>query len=84
MLERKKRLRLAIDGDIWVRRCEKLSFLKFVPVDNDIARMAVRLPEPFHADPADRIIVATARYLGARLITKAPKLHDYPQVETLW
>ena len=35
-------------------------------------------------DAADRIIVATARTLGATLITKDDKLRRYPHVETLW
>lgn len=36
------------------------------------ARVAVastRLPQFVHADPADRIVVATARHLGAALVT---------------
>jgi len=84
MLEKKGRLRLSVGSDIWVSRCEQLSFLRFVPVDNDIARLSVQLPEPMHPDPADRIIVATAQYLGAKLITKDQKLLDYPHVKTLW
>ncbi len=84
MLERRGRLRLSIDSAIWVSRCEQLSFLRFMPVDNDIARLSVQLPDPMHPDPADRIIVATANYLGAKLITKDQKLLDYPHVRTLW
>ena len=36
-----------------------------------------RLPQPFHGDPADRIIVATARTMGARLVTRDSKIREY-------
>ena len=55
-----------------------------VPVDNRIALGSTQLPESFHADPADRIIVATTLTLGATLITKDDKLRRYAHVETLW
>ncbi|MDQ5917640.1 MAG: hypothetical protein QG660_751, partial [Pseudomonadota bacterium] len=35
----------------------------------EIAVASTRLPGEIHADPADRIIVATARHLGATLVT---------------
>jgi PIN domain nuclease of toxin-antitoxin system len=41
------------------------------------------LPAPFHADPADQIIVSTARMLGARLATADQKLLSYPHVPLL-
>jgi PIN domain nuclease of toxin-antitoxin system len=33
--------------------------------------------EPFHADPADRLLVATARALPATLITRDAKILSY-------
>ena len=36
------------------------------------------------ADPADRLIGATALQLGARLITADAKLRALPQLDTLW
>ena len=65
-------------------RCERLSFLRFVPLDNEIARLAVGLPEPYHSDPADRMIIATARYLGAVLVTKDRRIREYEHVSTVW
>lgn len=84
MLHEKKRLAFAVEPDIWISRCEQLSFLNFIPVDNDIARMAVRLPGPLHADPADRMIIATAKYFGGKLITKDEKILNYPHVNAVW
>jgi PIN domain nuclease of toxin-antitoxin system len=38
------------------------------------------LPGEFHKDPADRIIVATARVCGCELLTADQKILDYPEV----
>ncbi|MEW6593701.1 MAG: type II toxin-antitoxin system VapC family toxin [Thermodesulfobacteriota bacterium] len=78
------RLRLALDVRDWLCRCEALPFLTFVPVDNAIAVESVRLPDFPHADPADRIIVATALSLGASLVTKDDTLRHYPHLKTIW
>lgn len=43
-----------------------------------------RLPQPFHGDPADQMIVATTRFLKATLVTKDARLRDYPHVRTVW
>ena len=45
---------------------------------------AVNLPGTFHPDPEDRILAATARHLGATMITGDAKIHAYPHVKTLW
>jgi PIN domain nuclease of toxin-antitoxin system len=42
------------------------------------------LPQPFHGDPADQILVATARRQGAVLVTKDRRLRRYPHVQSLW
>lgn len=83
MLERRGRLELKIPARLWVEKCERLALFHFIPVDNTIARMAVELPDPLHADPADRIIIATALSLGATLATRDQKIIDYPHVKTL-
>ena len=73
LLVEKGRLELSIDVRDWVRKTEGLPFVRFVPVDNTIALRSVSLPGNFHADPADRIIVATALTMGLPLITKDEK-----------
>jgi PIN domain nuclease of toxin-antitoxin system len=84
LLVERGRLRLALDVRDWLCRCEALPFLTFVPVSNAIAVESVRLPDFPHADPADRIIAATALSLGAALVTKDDKLQNYPHVKTIW
>ncbi len=39
-----------------------------LPLEPAVALAATRLPEPFHADPADRLLVAQARELAVRLL----------------
>jgi len=45
---------------------------------------STRLPGTFHRDPADQLIVATARLLGAPVVTGDRKIRDYAHVATLW
>lgn len=54
-----------------------------VPVEADIALRAAALP-PVHADPADRVLIATAQHLRARLVTPDPLIRAYPGVEVWW
>jgi PIN domain nuclease of toxin-antitoxin system len=84
LLSQKGRLALTVDLDEWVARSELLPFFNFIPVDNEVAMKSVQLPEPLHNDPADRIIIATARNIGATLITKDEKILRYPHVKAAW
>jgi PIN domain nuclease of toxin-antitoxin system len=43
-----------------------------------------RLPQPFHGDPADQIIVATARDRDAIIVTKDRQIRDYAHVRSVW
>jgi len=82
MLVRRGRLELTVPASDWIARCEALPFFSVVPIDARIALSATELP-PHHEDPADRVIVATARGLGATLVTKDERLRAY-DVPTVW
>ena len=84
LLTAKERLHLTTPVEDWIAKSERLPFFQFLPVDNSIAIKSVNLPDPFHKDPADRIIVATAITIGAPIVTKDEKLLNYPHVETIW
>ncbi|MBN1422573.1 MAG: type II toxin-antitoxin system VapC family toxin [Planctomycetes bacterium] len=84
LLVRRKRLGLSLDVADWIARAEALPFLRFIPVDNGIAIGSVLLPPPIHADPADRIIIATAISLRSPVVTKDAKIRRYRHVETIW
>lgn len=49
-----------------------------------IAYRSTSLPQPFHHDAADQIIVATAREENATVITKDELIQDYSHVRTFW
>lgn len=84
LLTSKKRLLLSMEVADWIKKSEMLPFVNFIPVDNSIAVKSVNLPQSFHSDPADRIIIATAISLGAFLITKDERILKYPHVKTIW
>jgi PIN domain nuclease of toxin-antitoxin system len=48
-----------------------------IPLSPAIAVESWELPGVFRADPADRIIVATARATGATLLTRDRRILDY-------
>ena len=77
MLEAKGRIRLGSPCQQWVEEALATPGLTLVPLTPEIALDSSRLPGDFHGDPADRIIVATARRLGARLLTRDEKLLAY-------
>lgn len=78
------RLRLSMDVSDWMALVAQIPGVMFTAVENEIAIKSVSLPGEFHKDPADRIIVATARKFAALLITKDEKILAYPHVKTLW
>ena len=78
------RLSLNMDVANWLATIGQIEGVRYVPVDNDIAVASITLPGTFHKDPADRIIVATARKFAATLVTADRRIRAYPDVDTLW
>jgi PIN domain nuclease of toxin-antitoxin system len=74
LLEAKGRIHLDSACEDWVQEALATPGLVLVPLTPEIAIDSTRLPHPFHGDPADRIIIATARRLGARLATRDAKM----------
>jgi PIN domain nuclease of toxin-antitoxin system len=75
MLAARGRIALGSTAEAW--RTEILNLgVNEVPVDGKIAMLSVSLPR-LHADPADRIIVATAIHAGATLLTADERLLDW-------
>ncbi|MFM0594634.1 MULTISPECIES: type II toxin-antitoxin system VapC family toxin [Paraburkholderia] len=84
MLVERERLVLSMDVSSWLATVSAIESIRFVPVDVEIATKSVDLPGEFHKDPADRMIVSTARKFAAPLITKDEKIRAYPHVKTIW
>jgi PIN domain nuclease of toxin-antitoxin system len=75
-----RRLDLERDLDDWLRDALDGSGIRLIPLTRRIAVEACRLPGRFHRDPADQIIVATARVLNISLMTGDEKIRGYPYV----
>jgi PIN domain nuclease of toxin-antitoxin system len=57
--------------------------IRLIELTPEIAIESTRLPGEFHRDPADQIIVATARLYDSPLITSDSKIQKYPNVNTV-
>ena len=84
LLVKKDKVELLLDIDSWLEKLEYLPFVKFIPVDNRIATHSVNLPDFEYKDPADRIIIATALNLGAKLVTSDKRILNYPHLQSIW
>lgn len=83
LLMRKNKVGFSIDVDSWLDKLESLPFIRFVPIDNKIASQSVKLDFE-NSDPADRIIIATALNMGAKLVTSDKKILNYQKVQSVW
>ena len=77
MLERRRRVSLSQPVEQWREAILAPIAMQEVGVDGAIAIEAVRLPGDLHEDPADRILVATARVRGWTLATRDTRLLEY-------
>ena len=68
-LVEKGRLRLGREVGAWLEAALGLPGIVPAPIEPAIAVDSTRLPGDFHADPADRLIVATSRHRGVPLLT---------------
>jgi PIN domain nuclease of toxin-antitoxin system len=84
MLINKERLVLSMDVESWFDEVSQIDGVRFLPVDNEIGIKSTLLPGNFHKDPADRMIVATARKLAVPLVTADEKIRNYGHVKTIW
>lgn len=61
MLYAKGRLVLDRPFDVWIREAAGAAVIEIAPLDVEVVIALNGLPASFHGDPADRLIVATAR-----------------------
>jgi PIN domain nuclease of toxin-antitoxin system len=84
MMVVKGRIRVKIDPKLWLDNAIRNSGLKVIELSPEIALESCNLPGNFHKDPADQIIVATARIHNLTLLTKDRKILNYRHVNALW
>lgn len=79
MLEKRGRIILHQPCLQWIEQALEAPGLTVEPLSPLVAVESSQLPGDFHGDPADRLIVATARSLQAKLITRDAKILRYGQ-----
>lgn len=71
-----------LDG--WLDEAVSVDGLRWSELSRLVLLESCRLPPPFHGDPADQIIVATARQIGATVVTKDARIRNYEHVRSIW
>jgi PIN domain nuclease of toxin-antitoxin system len=77
------RLLLPCPLEQWFEQALSYPGVQLLPLAPEIAIESTRLPGEFHRDPADQMIVATARVYGCPLVTSDGKLLEYCHVATI-
>lgn len=74
------RLVLPCAVEEWLATALAYPGVELLPLSPRIAVESTQLPGEFHSDPADQIIVATARVHACSLMTADHKIRSYPHV----
>jgi PIN domain nuclease of toxin-antitoxin system len=83
-LVQKGKLDLSIPCREWIVAAMCAEGIAMHPVSPDVCIESTELPGAFHGDPADQIIVATARLLSAPVVTADRKIRAYRHVHSVW
>jgi PIN domain nuclease of toxin-antitoxin system len=78
-----KRLTLPCPVSDWMNQALAYPGVRLLELTPEIAVESTQLPGAFHRDPADQIIVATARIYNFSLLTSDTKILSYPHVSVL-
>lgn len=70
--------------DDWLDTALSAEGVRVAEMTRPILVDSCRLPQPFHGDPADQIIVAASRSLSATLVTRDRRMRDYAHVRSVW
>lgn len=76
---------ITLDDDVerWIEAALSEPRIVLLPLTPRIVVESTRLPPTFHRDPADQMIVATARVLDLPLMTADRRIREYQHVQTL-
>lgn len=83
MLHSLGRIRLTIPLREWLEKAVAPPLVRRHGISPAVAAEMANLPDSFHRDPADRILVATARTIGATLLTRDRRISAAKLVDTL-
>ena len=76
-LVEKGKLKLAFPVSDWINSATRAKGIVLQELTPEICIQSTELPGDFHGDPADQIIIATARLLRVPLITPDKKIKNY-------
>ena len=76
------RLQLPLPVEGWLNQALAYPGVTLLDLTPRIVVESTMLPGAFHRDPADQLIVATARVHGCALVTLDGKILAYPHVRT--
>lgn len=79
----RQRINLPEIPELWIARIMAEPRIIVIPISANIAIDAFRLPDKFHKDPADRLIVASARVLKCPIVSQDAKISAYSHVQYL-
>ncbi len=82
-LAARQRVSLPTHWKPWFHQAVRTNGWSVLPIELETVEEAYSLPEDFHPDPADRIIVATARLHRLTVVTGDRRILDYPHVESI-
>jgi len=77
------RLRLPMPTGDWLHAALAYPGIRLLELSPDVAVEACALPGTFHSDPADQIIVATARCHRVGLVTLDERIRRYPHIDVV-
>jgi PIN domain nuclease of toxin-antitoxin system len=77
LLVRKRRIDLTMEPLLWLEAFLARTGIVLLPLSARAALLSSFLPEPFHGDPADRMLVAATRETGAVLVTRDARILAY-------
>lgn len=77
MLIRRNRISISENTSDWFKEALSAPGISVIPLSSEISVESTLLPGDFHGDPADQIIVATARVHDAALVTFDEKILKY-------
>jgi PIN domain nuclease of toxin-antitoxin system len=80
MLEQRGRVALPMNVRTWVDQALSKPGIAVAQLTPEIMIESVHLPGEMHGDPADRMLVATARVQGATLLSKDEQLIRYSRL----
>ena len=75
------RLELTMPVERWIEQALAYPGVELLQLTPRIVVESTQLPGEFHRDPADQMLVATARVYDIPLLTADSKLLDYPHVK---